>query len=192
MIKSIAILIILLFSFPTICFASLPDANIVEGRFDISFGSGVIEDDSYSKERYSWTVVTVDYGLDNNEAIGFGYFEQEYPTEVVHPFINVYEIHYNYQFVEETDENPSFNASFLVGAWFFDFPIPFFPIEGTHLILPEAGVCLSKKLAADWLTGRLNIVFGPVAGLELGIKPHENVEIVAGFAAQWYGIKITF
>jgi|GEM_PF-1682385 len=179
------------------CFASVPDANVTEGRWEISAGSGIKEsiyEDATDKTiPYQWTSFALDYGIDDNVGIGISYYSVNHLREIQYeeedlealftlllfPFAAKYttsmgDIHMRYQFASE-EKGDMVDAALIGGAGIYSGKDTY----GTDktLLFPEIGAGMTKSLIGSWLKFRLNIVTGIPAGIELAVKPVENLEI---------------
>jgi len=190
---SFVLLILLLVSSPAL--AVLPDANVVDKQFEIGVAAPY----------FGNFAVGVEYGLNDSVGIGFGYWSffnllgaigEALTDEDFEDYIGVYDVHLNWQVAGEDEGGPC-NVSLLIGAQMISFP----EAEPSQLAGAEAGFCLSKKLIEDWLIGRLNLVgsfyadafwLGSPTGLELGIRPTENIELSIGIGVHLLGIKVMF
>ncbi len=197
--RSIAGALVSVLLVSTCAYASLPDANVVKDRFELSGFAGqkiaVFESDVDNKDhdiRYDWYSVEMDYGMDDVSGIGFGYWKQTWIDDklfeedllglialamfgfgALPKYVDyIGDVHYRNQFSAETA------GAFVNAAWVLGIGA----VGGwNHLgekmsfIMPEAGIALSKTFGM--FAVRLNFVLGAPGGVEIGFKPIDNFEI---------------
>jgi hypothetical protein len=186
--KIFAVLVFFVFSF-SFASASIIDANVRRGGFDIGVGTGFLFNGG-----------NIEYGISDNLSIGGDYVTADltlaggYILELFGESGKLtgqlYDVHLNYQIVEGGDNQP-FNVSILGG------------IGGTQVeaggVVSESktiavgGLCLSSPMFSDDFIARLNLVVGPPLGAEIAWKISENFEFNAGVSAIGiFGMKISF
>ena len=179
-------------------FASIPDANVVKGRFEISGGTGssveLAKDNAGNKARYQWTSIALDYGIDDETGIGIGFWGQNYLDNIQYdksllgdianalfPIITYVDtaadIHLRKQFDREQD-GAIWDAAWIYGAGVISGRLS--NGEPKTYLFPEIGVGINKKLIKEWLIARVNLVAGVPMGVELACKPTNNLEITVG------------
>ena len=138
--------------------AAIPDADIRARSNRAGFG---VLDGAYG---------LVDYGISEQSALGmylgvdpndvyfndFDHGDDRFDSDAIVGG------HYMYQFVEGVDGNP--NIAGIFGAF-----------ANRAGLRPELGLALSYPLAPRW-TGRLNAVYGPSWGVEVGYRFSPTVE----------------
>lgn len=188
----------------SVSLASIPDGDVVEGRFELSgfTGKGVVtvtNDDTKQdfETDYTWQSIELDYGVDDQVGIGIGYWGQTYlddpyfddsfsallagifvPFAAISPtYIDqLADVHVRSQFINEKD-GAALNASWVIGVG---------QVQGrtetgmrVSYVIPELGFALSKVFY-DRLALRLNIVTGIPAGAEIGLRIIDNLEVTYG------------
>lgn len=186
--------------FGSTCFASIPDANIVKDRWEVSglAGMGTLSFPGTGDPdiKYEWLSFELDYASNDEVGIGFGYWKQSYldPLQfgsdldrffllltgfgLLPRYINyAADIHFRSQLFSE-DKGAMLDASWIYGLGI---------VNGQSIsnvtmdyILPEVGVGFAKRFMNDVLAVRLNLVTGLPAGAEIAIKPMQNLEFTLG------------
>jgi hypothetical protein len=181
-------------------FASIPDANVVKDRLEISGFSGekaMVVGDPQTNLRYQWLSMEIDYGMDDTLGLGVGYWKQAYLDDLVYQedplerfllalmgmsFLpkyidNIADFHLRSQFASE-DDGGAYDAAWIVGVGL---------VTGwdqlgytRQYLIPEFGVGISKRVIDEWLIFRINLVAGLPGGVEFGLKPMDNFEITFG------------
>jgi len=183
------------------CIASIPDGNIVPGRWEISGGSGLrqtlTKDYSNDFVGYQWNSIQINYDKDNALAFGASFYGETYlrkiyfkddpdffekiVTNIFFSIIpnftfvdNLADIYVKGQFMEEK------KGGFCDVSWLFGIAeASGWTYYGTYrgnVLFPELGLCLSKKVG-DFITLRLNPVLGVSGGAEIGLKLLNNLEL---------------
>lgn len=155
--------------------ASLIDANVVKGKPTLSIGFSAL--DGFG------LVSSMAFPVDSRMSIGgsFGY-----NFETGNPYL--FDLNMNLQFVEPTAKSP-FSASVIGGVWGGT-------SDGIWLskrikeayIQPEFGVSLGLMFNSR-MTGRMNLVYGPTLGVELGYLITPGIEGIFAISEQVIGVK---
>jgi hypothetical protein len=155
--------------------ASVIDANVVKGRHTFSGGFSLLQGFGL--------VATGDFALDNRMAVGGSV---GYSFDGANAYLG--DMHLNFQFVEPTSQTPL--SMSLVGGlwggtsnglWLSKYSCPFY-------IQPEIGLAMSYMFDSRF-TGRIDLVYGPSLGIELGYKIMPNLEAVFAVSEQVIGLK---
>jgi|GEM_PF-2551844 len=155
--------------------SSLIDPDVVRGRRNFSVGFSMLQGFGL--------VTSGHFPMDNKMALGgsFGYsFENSNPY--------LFDLHMNLQFVEPTARSP-IAMSLVGGLWGgTSNGLWLSKHEKDLYVLPELGVAMSYMFNSR-LTGRMNLVFGPSLGVELGYKFHPAIEGIFAISEQVVGVK---
>lgn len=158
--------------------AALIESNVWRGRNVVSMGMSLFGG--------TGVVASMDIGVDSKlsygGSIGICLVDEN-------PYLA--DFHVNYQFIEPTYRDPM-ALSFVGGVW-----------GGTSsgmwvgknkkdtYIMPELGVTISYPLA-NKVRGRLNIVYGPSLGAEVGFLLNPRLEAIVAISQQVLGVKFAF
>jgi len=158
--------------------ASLIESNVWRGRNTVTAGMSLFGGFGI--------VSSLDYAIDNQMALGGSVgvcLSDENPYLV--------DFHMNYQFIKPTRRDP-LAISFVGGVWGGTSSGIWVNKNKKDLyIMPEIGVTISYPLE-ERITGRLNLVYGPSLGAEVGFKFHPKLEGIFAVSQQAVGIKFVF
>jgi len=159
----------------SVSLASLIDANVVRGRTTFSAGFAMFQGFGF--------VGTANFPMDNRMSVGGSIgFSMGSPNPCLA------DLHMNLQFIEPSARNP-LSMSLVGGVWGGTSDgIWLSKKERDFYIQPELGVTMTY-LFDSRLTGRLNIVYGPTVGAEIGYKFHPSLEGIFAISEQVIGIK---
>lgn len=155
--------------------ASLIDANIMRGKPTLSAGFSIFQGFGF--------VGTANFAVDQRMSVGGSIgFSFESPN----PYLA--DLYMNFQMVEPSARN-AMSMSLVGGLWGGTSDgIWLSKQKKDPYIQPELGVALSYMFDSR-LTGRLNLVYGPSLGAEIGYKFNSAFEGIFAISEQVVGLK---
>ncbi len=154
---------------------SVIDANVVRGRISLSAGFAVLQGFGL--------VTTANFPIDNRMSLGGSL---GYSLESPNPYLA--DLHMNLQFIEPSARNP-LSMSVVGGIWGgTSAGLWISKKQKDFYVQPELGLTMSY-LFDSYLTGRLNLVYGPSLGVEIGYKLSPWLEGIFAISEQVIGIK---
>ena len=155
--------------------ASLIDANVVRGKPTLSAGFSIFQGFGF--------VGAGSFAIDQRMSVGGSLgFSFESPN----PYLA--DLHMNFQMVEPTARN-AMSLSLIGGVWGGTSDGIWLSKQKKDVyVMPELGVALSYMFDSR-LTGRLNLVYGPSLGAEIGYKFNSAFEGIFAISEQVVGIK---
>jgi hypothetical protein len=173
--KAVLISILVVGSSVAPVMASLIDSNIVRGKPTFSAGFSLLQGFGF--------VGTGSFAIDNRMAVGGSLgFSFEDPTP------SLADLHMNFQIVEPSAKN-AMSLSLVGGVWGGTSDGIWLSKRAHDVyVAPELGVALSYMFDSR-MTGRLNLVYGPSLGAEIGYKFNSTFEGIFAISEQIVGIK---
>ncbi len=158
--------------------AGLIESNVWKGRNVVSVGMSLFGG--------LGVVSSLDVGIDSRMSLGGSI---GVCLEDQNPYLA--DLHLNFQFIEPTYRDP-LAMSFVGGVWGgTSTGIWVNKNEKDFYIMPELGITMSYPLA-NKVRGRLNLVYGPSLGAEVGFLIHPKLEAIFAISQQVVGIKFVF
>jgi len=158
--------------------AALIESNTWKGRNVVSVGMSLFGG--------TGIVSSLDIGIDSKMSVGGSVgvcFENDNPY--------LADFHLSYQFIEPTYRDP-LAMSFVGGLWGGTSDGIWVHKQKKDLyIMPELGITMSYPLA-NRVRGRLNLVYGPSLGIEVGFLIHPRFEAIVAISQQVLGVKFVF
>ena len=176
--KHLLIALLILILGATSASAALIESNVWRGRDVVSLGMSLFGG--------TGVVSSLDIAIDKQMSFGGSVavcFENENPY--------LADFHLNYQFIRPTYRN-AMAMSFVGGVWGGTSEGIWVNKNKKDLyIMPELGITITYPLA-NRVNGRLNLVYGPSFGAEVGFLLHPKLEAVVAVSQQVLGIKFVF
>jgi hypothetical protein len=171
----IFITVLIVFSIALPAGASLIESSVVRKRSSMSIGFSMLQGPG--------VVATGNFPIDNKMSLGgsFGF-----SLETPNPYLM--DLYMNLQFIEPSARNP-LSMSLVGGIWGGTSDgIWLSKKEREVYVQPELGVTISYMFDSR-MTGRLNLVYGPTLGAEIGYKIFPKLEGIFAISAQVIGLK---